>query len=126
MTEVKYTFDEDTVSDLYKEAYGCRPREGFWSEWDLASDDEKQGIWDDLLDSATQAAKHEREAQQEAIKAFESFVAFTMKTVHGSTREDAIRYMHDQYNTQGSDEWLEYHLGVPYGYLSGRQPGLLA
>ena len=118
--ETEYTFDEDIVSDLHKEAYGFRPRgSGFWAEWDSADDDGKQRIWDDLLDAANRAAETEREIQQEAIAEFESTVRGIMATVAGATRKDAVRYLHDQYDTQGSEEWLEYELGVPYGYLSG-------
>jgi hypothetical protein len=120
MNEMKYTFDEDIVSDLHKDAYGFRPRsEEFWAAWDSADNDGKQAIWDDLLDAANRAAETEREIQQEAIAEFNITVRSIMATVAGSTREDAIRYLHDQYDTHGSDEWLEYHLGVPYGYLSG-------
>jgi len=117
--ERQYTFDENIVSDLYKEAYGFRPREYFWSEWEEATNDRKQAIWDDLLDTADREAEREREIQQEAIAEFESTVRGIMATVAGATRKDAVRYLHDQYDTQGSEEWLEYELGVPYGYLSG-------
>jgi len=118
--EKQYTFDQDIVSDIYKDAYGFRPRfSGFWAEWDSADDDGKQRIWDDLLDAANRAAETEREIQQEAIAEFESTVRGIMATVAGATRKDAVRYLHDQYDTQGSEEWLEYELGVPYGYLSG-------
>jgi hypothetical protein len=115
-----YDFDADTLSDLHKEAYGFRPRsEEFWAAWDSADNDGKQAIWDDLLDAADRAAETEREIQQEAIAEFESTVRGIMATVAGATRKDAVRYLHDQYDTHGSDEWLEYELGVPYGYLSG-------
>ena len=115
-----YDFDADTLSDLHKDAYGFRPRsEEFWNAWDSADDDGKQRIWDDLLDAADRAAETEREIQQEAIAEFNITVRSIMATVAGSTREDAIRYLHDQYDTHGDVEYLEYHLGVPYGYLSG-------
>jgi hypothetical protein len=34
-------------------------------------------------------------------------------------REDAIRHLHAKHDTNGDVEYLEYHLGVRYGYLSG-------
>jgi hypothetical protein len=114
----QYTFDENIVSDLYKEAYNMRPGEFFWNRWETATNDGKQAIWDDLIDAANRAAETEREIQQEAIAEFESTVRGIMATVAGVTRKDAIRYLHDQYDTQGSEEWLEYELGVRYGYLS--------
>ena len=115
----QYTFDEDIVSDLHKEAYGFRPREGFWAEWDAANNDEKQRIWDSLIATAESEAERERQDQLDAEAAFERHVERTIRLVAGSTREDAIRYMHDSFNTNGSTEYLEYLLGVRYGYLSG-------
>ena len=119
MNETKYTFDEDIVSDLYKDAYGLRPREEFWFDWDLATADEKQQIWDSLIATAESEADRERQEQLAAEAAFEQHVERTVRLVAGSTREDAIRYMHDSFNTNGSTEYLEYCLGVRYGYLSG-------
>ncbi len=117
--ERQYTFDENIVSDLYKEAYGFRPREYFWSEWEEATNDRKQAIWDDLLDTADREAEREREMQIEAEHDVEDRIRFMMSTVAGCTRENAIRYLHDAYNTNGDTEYLEFNLGVRYGYLSG-------
>ena len=47
---MNYTFDELSVSDLHKDAYGFRPSESFWQEWTLANDDEKQYLWDSMID----------------------------------------------------------------------------
>jgi hypothetical protein len=43
----------------------------------------------------------------------------------GSTRADAIRYLDEAYDCRGDISFLEYHLGVPYGYISGVKPGFL-
>ena len=117
--ESNYTFDETIVSDLHKDAYGFRPREYFWSEWEEATNDRKQAIWDDLLDTADREAEREREMQIEAEHDVEDRIRFMMSTVAGCTRENAIRYLHDVYNTNGDTEYLEFNLGVRYGYLSG-------
>jgi hypothetical protein len=85
----QYTFDENIVSDLYKEAYNMRPGEFFWNRWETATNDGKQAIWDDLIDAANRAAETEREIQQEAIAEFESTVRGIMATVAGVTRKDA-------------------------------------
>ncbi len=118
--EKQYTFDEKIVSDLHKEAYGLRPGADFWLEWDYATADEKQQIWDSLLSEAQSEADRERQDQLDAEAAFERHVERTTRLVAGSTREDAIRYMHDSFNTNGDVEYLEYILGVRYGYLSGK------
>ena len=42
-----YTFDEQTLSDLHKDARGSRPRsDWFWDAWNQADNDGKQAIWD--------------------------------------------------------------------------------
>lgn len=64
MTE--YTFDENIVSDLHKDARGYRPREYFWSEWNNASDFDRQAIWDGLLEELSREMDRERHAQMMA------------------------------------------------------------
>ena len=119
-----YTYDADILSDLHKDAYGFRPRsEEFWAAWDAADEDGKQGIWDGILDALDRSLETEREIQQEAIAELEDRIRFMMNTVAGCQREDAIRYLHDAYNTNGSVEALEFELGVPFGYLSRKNWG---
>ena len=118
-----YTFDQNIVSDLHKDAYGVRPGEYFWADWDARDDDGKQRIWDNLLDDVHRSIENEREAHQEAIANLEDRIRFMMSTIIGCQREDAIRYLHDVYNTHGDIEYLEHHLGVPYGHLSGKNWG---
>ena len=115
-----YTYDENIISDLHKDAYGVRPGEYFWADWDARDDDGKQRIWDNLLDDLDRAIENEREYHQEAIANLEDRIQFMMNTVAGCQREDALRYLHDVYATNGSVEYLEHCLGVPFGYLSGR------
>jgi hypothetical protein len=47
--QMTYTFDEDTVSDLHKDAYGFRPGANFWSAWAAFNGDQKQVLWDSML-----------------------------------------------------------------------------
>ena len=113
--EKQYSFDENVVSDLYKDAYGSRPREGFWDNWDNASADQKQAIWDDLLTAADAENEREELMRQEAIVDLENRIRFMQSTIVGASREDCIRYLHDVYKTNGDIEYLEFNLGVPYG-----------
>jgi predicted Fe-S protein YdhL (DUF1289 family) len=123
--ETKYTFDENTVSDLHKDAHGWRPREYFWAEWHAASNDGKQAIWEDLIDDLKDSNEREERQQKDAIAATEKRIQEILDTVVGSTRADAIRYLDEAYDTRGDINFLEYHLGVPYGYLTGRVMGML-
>lgn len=123
--ETKYTYDENVISDLHKDAHGYRPREWFWAEWNAADADGKQRIWDGLIDDLNQSNIEEGLREQAAIAATEVRIQAIMDTVVGSTREDAIRFLDDVYDTRGDINFLEFHLGVPYGYLGGRKPGFL-
>ena len=121
----QYTFDENVVSDLHKDAYGYRPREFFWAEWHEATDDGKQAIWDGLIEDLNQSNIEEGLRQEAAIAETEKRIQEILDTVVGSTRADAIRYLDEAYDTRGDINFLEYHLGVPYGYLCGRVMGML-
>ena len=126
MESRNYTFNADVLSDLHKDAYGFRPSESFFREWDLLDSDGKQDLWDILVETVADSIQREREYQRMAIAEFEGWVKMTMKIVQDSTREDCIRMMHDAHQTHGDVEYLEHCLGVPYGYLSGRKAGWLA
>jgi len=46
---MSYTYEENLVSDLHKDAYGIRPGQRFWDDWKSYSEDEKQECWDLLI-----------------------------------------------------------------------------
>jgi hypothetical protein len=121
MNTTTYTFDENILSDLHKDAYGFRPNETFYREWDCLDNDGKQDLWDQLVDAVGDSIREEKRYHEEAIAKFEERVRF--KQQFGESREDVIRQLHDAYNTYGSVESLEFELGVPYGYLSGKNWG---
>jgi beta-lactamase class D len=87
-----YTFDEDTISDLHKDAYGFRPGEYFWETWNDASDDQKQVIWDDLVDELQRGDANEILAEAIALAKFEAQIAKTME-LGARDRETAIRWI---------------------------------
>jgi hypothetical protein len=116
--EKQYTYDERIVSDLYKEAYGSRPRADFWAKWQNGTADEKQMVWDFLI--AESDAERERQEQLAVERHLERIVIPNIQSyLNGCSREDAIRHLHDTYDTHGDVEYLEFNLGVRYGYLSG-------
>lgn len=57
-----YTFDEQIVSDLHKDARGYRPTEYFWEEWSQCGDDTRQAMWDNLIEELAAAAAREKSA----------------------------------------------------------------
>ena len=44
-----YTFDENLISDLHKDAYGFRPDMSFWATFAAFNPDQKQALWDSML-----------------------------------------------------------------------------
>ncbi len=116
-----YTYDADTLSDLHKDAYGFRPRsESFWAAWNEADDTGKQAIWDDLIEASTAAEADDLRQKSEAEAVLEASIAKAMGITSG-TREDVIRYLDDANGTDGDLNYLEWKLGVSYGFLGGRK-----
>ena len=66
----KYTFCDNTVSDLHKDAWGHRPNNSFWFHWNCGTDDAKQKLWDDLIDDMVTNDQAEAKAKKENASAF--------------------------------------------------------
>ena len=113
-----YTFDDNIVSDLHKDAYGFRPSKYFWSSWTGSSDAEKQVIWDNLIINLDREMEQEREAQAAAIVRFEERILDTMSVVVSANRGDVVRYFSDMEGCDDDLEHLEYLMGIPYGYIT--------
>lgn len=112
----QYTFDEDLVSDLHKDAYGFRPSQSFWAIFAASNGDQKQKIWDDLLETLEATVARERADEARAIEQFERRV-FDLRNIGAHGRSMAISWLHQAYDTEGDDEFLEFKLGLPYGYI---------
>ena len=113
-----YTFDGNIVSDLHKDAYGFRPREYFWAEWNNSSDADKQHIWDHLLQDLEAAMDLEAQEQIAAINAFELEIATALE-VGAQSREDAVRWIVQSLDLNDVDlmyggSAICYRKGLPY------------
>jgi len=117
-----YTFDDRIVSDLYKDAYGCRPGELFWYQWKTVTDDQKQSIWDSLCDDLDREIAREIEAHERACVRFESRIE-QLIGLGAIDRTMAIRWILQAEELDASEypayEELEYQLGLPYRYVAG-------
>ena len=114
--ETTYTFDEQIVSDLHKDAYGFRPSAAFYSEWSNSTDDGKQAIWDNLLAALSREIERQEKAEALAVEELQDQLLLIMTTCN-CDRPDALRHLHEAHNTNGDWGYLEYCLGVPYGYF---------
>ena len=102
-----------TFWDMYKDAYGFRPRGIDTSTWTLEQfDAEFEG-----LSVAIDAAEQERKtAEAQATEAFERRVA-EMLTLGAKDMEMAMRWIHEAEETNGDNDYLAWTLGLPYQYF---------
>jgi len=61
-----YTFNENIVSDLHKDARGYRPTEYFWEEWTQCGDDTRQAMWDNLCRELEETMDRQRQVEAQA------------------------------------------------------------
>jgi hypothetical protein len=120
-----YTFDENLVSDLHKDAHGFRPSTWFWEEWSRADAEGKQIIWDNLLFSLDQTMAEEQRREEIAVGDFERGVR--VNRAHGaSSRREAIRWMLDgvlaDHDLWYGGEYACYLFGLPYSYRTELDP----
>jgi hypothetical protein len=99
--------------DMYKDAYGVRPRGVDTSTWTLEQfEDEFEG-----LGVAIEAGEKVRvQAEQHAIFSFEKRVSDLILS-GARDRATAMRWIHEAEGTMGDDEYLCYTLGLPYMYF---------
>ena len=114
---VTYTYDEDIVSDLHKEAFGFRPSEGFWVNWNCASDDAKQTIWDALLLAQDSRVNDQKAAYDDAKSEYEVRLAEYI-SIGAKDRATAIRWLVQSLELTETDKWygaeyICYTLGLP-------------
>lgn len=113
----EYTYDDDSFSDLHKDATGVRPGEGGYKRWEASTPEEKQQWWDYLLAELVRSIELEEKHQRQAIEAFEAQVTKTME-VGAATREQAIRWLMEASEWGGDIEHFCYLQGLPYNYFN--------
>ncbi len=97
---------ESIYCEMHKDVYGVKAR---W--YRAESVEQARKDIDRLSEELRVQMEQDKVFQQEAIKAFEELAASC-----GGT-ETAKRWQHQAYGTGGDDEYLEYRMGLPYGYF---------
>jgi hypothetical protein len=99
--------------DMYKDAYGVRPRGIDTSTWTLEQfEAEFEG-----LGVAIDAEEIERKGTEaKATELFERRVA-ELISVGAKDYEMAMRWIHEAEETNGDDDYLAWTLGLPYQYF---------
>ena len=102
-----------TYWDMYKDAYGVRPRGIDTSTWTEA---EFEAEFVSLSKTIEQENTARLEAEDKAMIAFEMRVQDLMSS-GAKDYEMAIRWIHEAEGSNGDDEFLCYLVGLPYGYF---------
>jgi len=118
----KYTFCDNTISDLHKDAWGHRPSNSFWFYWNCGTDDAKQKIWDDLIDDMVKNDAEEAKIKAENVSNLAKRIKETCKLGARNYRT-AIRWIleadeleHDFQHEGGYLVW-EYNLAYKHKKL---------
>jgi hypothetical protein len=107
----------ETFWDMYKDAYGFRPRHidtSGWTEADFEAEFEVIGR------EIKREAEALREKEAAATADFEARVN-SIILLGAVDRATALRWIHMAEGTDGDDSSLCYTLGLPYGYLTVKQ-----
>ena len=102
-----------TYWDMYKDAYGVRPRGVDTSSWTIETF-LKEFAYLGLVIEREEKARVA--AEQNAVFSFEKRISDLMFS-GAKDRATAIRWIHEAEDTQGDDEYLCYTLGLPYQYF---------
>ena len=101
-----------TYWDMYKDAYGHRPRGIDTSSWTLAAFDAEFAVLGKIIEEENQQRK---QAQAQAIAKFEDTVQNLMHT--GTNRERVIAWLMDAESANGDYDYFCFLTGLPYGYF---------
>ena len=102
-----------TFWDMYKDAYGVRPRGVDTSGWTLETFHKEFDYLGQLIEREAIARKT---AEGRAVEAFERRVAELM-TMGARDSDMALRWIHEAEDTNGDDDYLAWTLGLPYQYF---------
>ena len=99
--------------DMYKDAYGVRPRGIDTSSWTEA-DFEREFF--QLSVTIAEEDRVRKEAEEKAAHDFEMRV-LSLQQTGAKDRAMAIRWVHEAEGSDGDDEYLCFLIGLPYGYF---------
>ena len=99
--------------DMYKDAYGVRPRGIDTSNWDEATFEAEFNYLQELI---TKSEQERKIAEHEAAHAFEQRMQ-DLYACGAKDREMALRWIHEAEGSNGDEEFLCYLVGLRYGYF---------
>jgi hypothetical protein len=103
----------ETYWDMYKDAYGVRPRWIDTTAWTL---EVFEAEFASLATAIEQAEVQRRADEAEAVAKFEQHIVNTM-CMGARDRETALRWIMDASTANGDWDYLCWDLGLPYHYF---------
>lgn len=107
---------EATVWDMYKDAYGVRPRH-LSLELEAMTEEQLSALCDDLQVVIERVMDEQAAEESMAVERFEQRVKETI-SLGAADRETAIRWIGETIGARGDLEFLCYKMGLPYNYLN--------
>ena len=104
---------QSTYWDMYKDAYGVRPRGIDTSNWTLEQFDAE---FEGLSVAIEAEEKVRKEAEKNAVVAFVQRINDVIQS-GAKDYDTAMRWIHEAEDTNGDDEYLAWTLSLPYGYF---------
>jgi hypothetical protein len=114
---MSYTYEDNIISDLHKDAYGFRPTQRFFDDWAEYTPAEKQECWDMLCEEMDRSMKEQAAAEAAALVEFRKQVAATMKFCDCNWKK-AVEFLADAEDDDiDCDQYFDYFLwkqGIGY------------
>jgi len=112
-----FTYSDDIISDLHKDAYGFRPSQRFFDDWAEYTPAEKQECWDMLCEEMDRSMNEQAAAEAAALVEFRKQVAATMKFCDCNWKK-AVEFLADAEDDDiDCDQYFDYFLwkqGIGY------------
>jgi hypothetical protein len=111
--DTMYTYSDELISDLHKDARGFRPHEAFYEGWTQSDDDNKQAIWDGLCREMKRREEEEARTEAYLVEKFEEEVLTHIDNGAGDC-QTALRWMTQNvtfYHSQDIEHWV-YNQGI--------------
>jgi hypothetical protein len=102
-----------TYWDMYKDAYGIRPRGIDTSAWTLEDFDREFAALGRVIEEEDMIRKID---EAKAVEAFERRL-MELLSLGAKDIDMAMRWIHEAEQTNGDNDYLAYTLGLPYLYF---------
>jgi hypothetical protein len=99
--------------DMYKDAYGTRPRGIDTSNWTVEHFEKEFELLATIISTQEKARL---ESEQRASHDFEIRIQ-NLLACGAVNREMALKWIHEAEGSNGDDEYLCYLVGLPYSYF---------